>query len=167
MAWATLPAMAVTFTYVDSSGSIGKSVAHVPAATTLTDANTAAAALAAQLLNTSDCQIISYSITYGVTNTTPAAPASGSRVENKALLTFRTAAGKSSRISIPGIKAASVAESGGIISTEASMAALIAGLLGTPWCDSNGSDLAALVADAQVFRSTTKRQYTTDTNPST
>jgi len=33
-------------------------------------------------------------------------------------------------------------------------------------CDSNGSDLAALISDAQVFRTTTKRQYTSDTSPS-
>lgn len=166
MTWVTLPSIAVTFTYVDASGSIGKSVAHVPASTTLADLNTAAAALAVNLLAVSDCQIINYSAAYGVSNTTPAAPAAGSRVENKALLTFRTAAGKAARLSIPGIKAAAVATSGGIISTQTDVAALIAALLGAPWCDSNGSDLAALISDAQVFRSTSKRQYTTDKSPS-
>jgi hypothetical protein len=158
--------MAVTITYVDASGSVGKSVTHVPAATTLADANTAAAGLVTDLLAVSDCQVIAYSITYGVTNTTPAAPAAGSRVENKALFAFRTAAGKLARISVPGIKAAAVAASGGIISTDADVAALITNLLAAPWCDSNGSSLDALVSDAQVFRSTSKRQYTTDVSPS-
>jgi hypothetical protein len=158
--------MAVTFTYIDASGSIGKSVAHLPSTTTLAAAETAAAALVADLLNASDCQVIAYSVTWGVTNTTPAAPAAGSRVENKALFSFRTAAGKLARISVPGIKAAAVAASGGIISTETNVAALITALVGGAWCDSNGSSLDALVSDAQVFRSTSKRQYTTDVSPS-
>jgi hypothetical protein len=167
MAWVTLPSLAVTFTYVDASGSVGKSVAHLPAATTLADAETAAAGLVVQLLSASDCQVISYSITWGVMNTTPAAPAAGSRVENKAKFSFRTAAGKLAIVSVPGIKSAAVATSGGIISTETSVAALITALTGGIWCDSNGSDLSALASDAQVFHSTTKRQYTTDTNPTT
>lgn len=167
MAWSTLPAISVTFVYRDASGSLGRSVAHLPAGTTLADANTAAAALVAQLLAVSDASIISYSIAYTVNNTTPAAPAAGSRVENKALLTFRANNGKPARITVPAIKAAAVAASGGIISSQTDVAALVSGLVGGAWSDSNGSSLDALVADAQVFRSTTKAQYPTDVNPST
>jgi hypothetical protein len=159
--------MQVTFTYVDESGSIGKSVVHLPSTTTLADAETAAAGLVAALLAVSDAQILAYSVNWGVTNTTPAAPAAGSRVENKALFSFRTAAGKLARVSVPGVKAAAVAASGGIISDETSVAALITALTGGAWCDSNGSGLDALVSDAQVFRSTSKRQFTSDRNPTT
>ena len=166
MAFVTRPALPVTINYVDASGSAGSSVFHLPAATLLADANTAAAALVTAILATSDCSVIGYSIGYGVTNTTPAAPAAGSRVENKALLKFRTAAGKVASATVPGIKAAAVASSGGLISTETSVAALIAALTGGAWCDSNGSDLVSLLSDAQVFRTTSKRQFTTDVSPS-
>lgn len=164
MAWATLPAMTVTFSYIDASGSPGKTVAHLPSTTTLADAETAAAGLVADLLATSDAQIIAYSVNWGVRNTTPAAPAAGSRVENKAKFTFRTAAGKTATLSVPAIKAAAVAASGGIISTNTDVAALVTGLTGGAWCDSNGSSLDALVSDEQVFKATTKNQRTSDTS---
>ena len=165
MAWSTLPALSVTFVYRDASGSLGRSVAHLPSDTTLEDANTAAAGLVADLLAVSDASIISYSINYSVQNTTPAAPAAGSRVENKALLTFRAANGKAARLTVPAIKAAAVATSGGIISTNADVQAVIGELVSGSWTDSNGSSLDAVVSDAQVFRSTTKMQYPTDISP--
>lgn len=167
MAFVTLPALAITFTYRDISGSIGKSVMHMPSNTLLADANTAAAGMVVAMLSVSDATIIGYNVAYGVTNTTPAAAAAGSRVENKGSLSFRTAAGKITTVTVPAIKAAAVNAAGGLISTEASMAAMIATMLGTPWTDSNGQDLSALVSDAQVFRRTSKRQHTTDINPTT
>jgi hypothetical protein len=165
MALTQKPALALTVEYMDETGSPGKSVFHLAAATTLAAAKTAADALITQLLAASDCTIVGYSIGASVAETAPVAPAAGSRVENKALLKFRTAAGKVSTISIPGIKAAAVAQSGGIVSTDTDVAAIVATLTAAPWTDSNGSLLTHLYSDEQVFRSTRKRQFTTDISP--
>lgn len=157
--------MPITFAWRDASGSPGASRLYLANSVSLADANTKASGLATLLLAASDCTILGYNIGYPMVNTTPAAPGAGSRVENRAVFSFRTDAGKVTRVTVPGIKAASVHPSGGIDSTEASIAAVIADILGGGWTDSNGIDIVSLVKDAQVFSQTSQLQYTSDTSP--
>lgn len=158
-------ALKVSFTYRDETMSLGKGEAYLPVATTLASAQTLAAALVEDIAAATDCVVLGYSITAGYVENAPAAAAAGSRVENKAVFQFRTAAGKISKFTLPGIKPALVNAAGGIISSATAAAAVIADITTSAWCDSNGSDLTNLYADYQRFSPTSKRQLTTDTSP--
>lgn len=165
MAITTLPAIPVIYTVEDVTGSKSRVQTYLPAATTLLDATTKAEATLALLRAVSGGAVTGYSITIGAVDPLAPAPAAGSRVEQKALFIFRTAAGKTAQVSIPAIKDSLVNSNGGITTANIDVAALVADLLGSGYCDSNGSDLAALVQDYEVFRSTTRSQRTTDTTP--
>jgi hypothetical protein len=164
MALVVKPAIAVTIDYIDATGSKGHSTMHLPAATTIAAAITKLDATAALILAISDCAIIGYSITDGKIDTATPAPIVGSRVENRAQFTLRTAAAKLAHFSFPSPKATILNASGGILSTLPAVAALQADLIGG-YTDSNGSLLTSVVSDTQVFRTTTKTQMTTDVNP--
>jgi hypothetical protein len=168
MALTARPTLVVTIDYIDGSGSRGQSVTHLPAGTLLATAITKVDALVALIQAVTTCGIVGYSISTGKTEVATPSTDAKSRVEHKAELTFRTAAAKKAHFSVPSPDPATVAASGGIISTPAGVAALIAALGGgANFCDSNGSFLTAQVADAEIFNRTTMRQLTTDTNPAT
>lgn len=158
-------ALRVIYTYRDKTGSIGKGEAFLPSITTLADAKTLADALMAELQTASDCSVLSYNVVASFIETAPVAAVSGSRVENKGVFQFRTAAGKLTKLTVPGIKAALVNDAGGIISTATPAAAIVGTMTTSAWCDSNGSDVVSLYADYQRFSSTTKRQMTSDSAP--
>jgi len=166
MALVAKPTLVVTIDYIDSTGSKGQSVTHLPAATTMAAAIVKVDATVALLLASTDCAIVGYSIATGKLETSTPAPTLGSRVEGRATLTFRTAAAKTAHFGFPAPKGALTAATGGLVSTQADLAALITDLLGG-YCDSNGSDLTALIADELIFNRTSIRQRTTDTSPAT
>ena len=167
MALTARPTTVVTIDYIDGSGSNGRSVAHLPATTLLADAITKADALVTAITVASDCSVQGYTISTGKTETALISAAPLSRVEHKAILTFRTAAGKKASFSFPAPKAAMILPDGGLLSTQADLALVISDLVGSGWCDSNGSDLTVMIADEEVSERSSKRQITTDTNPLT
>jgi hypothetical protein len=166
MALTAKPALTVTIEYIDSSGSRGMSVTHLPAATLLAAAITKVDGLITLIDAASDCAIIGYSIAYGKIETAQPAPVLNSRVENKAKITFRTAAAKIAHFSWPDPTPAIVNPNGGLISTAAAMSDLVAALSGgANFTDSNGQFLTAAIADEQVFSATSVKQRTSDTSP--
>jgi hypothetical protein len=158
-------APSITFQFVDETGSVGTASYNIDPDTTVADARTAAAGLLVQLKANSDCEVNGYVITFPTIDTAPETPAAGSRVERKGNFTWRTAAGKTARTTIPGIKDAAVLASGRIDEDQADVAAYVGALDGTPWTDSNGSGLSALSEAYETFRSTTKRQLPSDRKP--
>lgn len=164
MARVNLPPV-VTFSWEDETGSRSNTQVSIPAATTVADARTAAEALATEMAATTGCVLTGYSIAYSTTETAPGLALEGSRVEQKGNFVFRTAAGKLCRVTVPGILGANVLPSGRIDEDAATVAALIASLLGAPWSDSNGADLSALVEAYESFRTSTKGQLPRDRKP--
>jgi hypothetical protein len=164
MALVTKPAITVSIEYIDATGSKGSSTLYLPSATTLAAAITKLDATAALITAVSDCAIIGYSIATGKIDTATPAPIVGSRVENRAEFTLRTAAAKLARFSFPSPKSTILNASGGILSTLPAVAALQADLIGG-YTDSNGSALTSVVSDTQIFQRTSVKQMTTDTNP--
>ena len=167
MAWVATPAISVTVEFKDASGSRSSSQFNLPSTTTLADAITAVSGLVTNLLAVSDATIVGYSITHSVINTSPAAPAASSRVENKGVLVYRTVAGKITRVSVPAIAPATVNAAGGIVSTDTNVTALVNELIVGQWCDTNGQSLSSIIEDYQRFSATSKRQRTTDISPTT
>lgn len=164
MALTSKAAISVSIEYIDSTGSKGSSTLYLPAATLLAAAIAKLDATAALITAASDCAIIGYSISTGKIDTATPAPIVGSRVENRAEFTLRTAAAKLAKFSFPSPKPAMLNNNGGILSTVPAIAAIQADLIGG-YCDSNGSLLTSVVSDAQVFQRTTVKQMTTDVNP--
>lgn len=164
MALVNLPP-SVTFTYEDETGSTSSTQMSIPAATTVADARTAAEALLTDLAANTGCLITGYSIAFSTIETAPGVAAAGARVEEKGNIVFRTAAGKLSRVTVPGVLPAVVLPSGRLDEDAATMASLIAAIIGGIWTDSNGADLVALDSLYQSFRSSTRRQLPTDRKP--
>jgi hypothetical protein len=166
MALTAKPTLAVTIEYIDGSGSPGRSTGHLPATLTLAEAITKTDALCAAIQAASDCGVVSYSISTGKVETGTPSANSMSRVEHKAAFTFRTAAGKSAQFSFPEPNASLVHPSGGLITTDPLMAAVVTALAGD-FCDSNGSLLTVLIADEEISERTSVKQRTSDTSPAT
>lgn len=148
----------VSFALVDETGSRSSMEVGVGAAATLADIRAAAEELVPLIEAASDCVVEGYSITASTIETAPAAPAAGSRVERKANFTFRTAAGKIARVTLPGIIGAAVLSSGRVDEDNAAVGAVLTDLLGEPWTDSNGQSLNAVTESYETFRTTTKSQ---------
>jgi len=173
MAFVNLPAAAVTFTLIDGSGSQGTLSFNIPAATTVADAQTAAAELRPLVAAITGCGVVGQNITYtSIETVTAGIAADYSRVEKKGVFNFRTAAGKNVSYQVPGVLDAIILPDGRIDEDVASAAAFITDLLGTPWCDSNGSDIVNLTSAYERYRRTSrpmlpsKRTPDTDSTPS-
>lgn len=164
MAPVNLP-ITVTWSVVDGSGSPGQVQAHAGAAATLADIRTAATAAIALIQAATGCAVIDYSINASTIETEPAVGNPDSRVERRGLLSFRTAAGKLSQITIPGILDALVLPSGRLDDDNAAFEALATAFLGAPYTDSNGSDLVSLYEAYETFRTTRKRQKPSQRRP--
>lgn len=146
----------VTYTLQDISGSKSNFQVQFPAATTVADVRTAAGALYLLLPDITTCAVLGYSISYPTFDDAAAAPDADSRVERKAVFQFRTAAGKTVSLALPGIEATAVLASGRVDEDITEVAAVVTNLLGAPWTDSNGSDLSALLGIYERFRGTSK-----------
>ncbi|HEU4328593.1 MAG TPA: hypothetical protein VFS21_35980 [Roseiflexaceae bacterium] len=157
MALVNLPTR-VSFTLVDETGSRSQMEVGVGADATLADIRTAADELVPLIEAASDCTVEGYSISASTIETAPVAPAAGSRVERKANITFRTAAGKVARVTVPGIIGAAVLSSGRVDEDNAAVGPLLLDLLAAPWTDSNGSDLSAVTEVYETYRTTRKSQ---------
>lgn len=167
MPWIERPAASLTFTLVDETGSKGTFSLDVPESTLMDVAMTAAAALRPLIEAVTDCEVVSYSLTYSSRNTTPAAAGAGSRVERKGVFQFHTAAGKIATYQLPGIIDAAVLPDGRIDDDNLAIAAFTGAMVAIDgiFCDSNGVDLAALAAAYERFNSTTKSQMPQSRRP--
>jgi hypothetical protein len=160
MALTNLPTAQLSFRMRDASGSIGRMLIHVPYATLAAVAITAADAIASAVALITGCVVDGYELSYAKRETAPADPAAGSRVENKGVFVWRTADGRTSRFSVPGIVDAVLNVDGSIDKANAEIAALelVVTDVGSIFAGASGSDITALLEAYQRFNSTTKAQ---------
>lgn len=157
MPWVERPTASLTYKLRDESGSTASLALDVPQ-TTLADAAITAAGVLRPLIEAiTDCTVVSYSLTYASYDTTPPAPAAGSRVERKGSFTFRTAAAKTVTYQVPGIATSLVEPTGLIDTSDAAVAAFAGALIAVDaiFSDSNGVDLSALISAYERFRRST------------
>jgi len=164
MALTNLPTATLKIDYRDASGSAGSTLFHIPYGTLASVAITAADILSAALNALTDAAIDGYSLTYAKTEDTPATPTAGSRVEEKGNFIFRTANGRTTRMSIPAIVDTVLNPSGSIDKTDALVLALVDAMIagGFIFASADGSDITALLEAYQSFRGSTKRQLPSD-----
>lgn len=160
MALSNLPTAQLSFAMRDASGSVGRLLIHVPYSTLAAAAITAADAIAAAVALITGCVVDGYELTYAKRETAPGTPAAGSRVENKGLFIWRTADGRTSRFSVPGIVDSVLNPDGSIDRTNVDIAALEAVVtgVGSIFAGASGSDITALLEAYQRFSSTTRNQ---------
>jgi hypothetical protein len=133
---------------------------HVPYATLAAAAITAADAISAAVTLITGCVVLGYKLTYAKSETTPADAAVGSRVEDKGVFVWRTADGRTTRFTVPGILDSVLNVDGSIDRTNVDIIALDAVVtgVGAIFAGASGSDITALLEAYQAFRSSTKRQ---------
>lgn len=166
MAFVALPAAEVTFGLLDETGSKGTLQVNVPGATLIADAQTAADGLRALIEAITGCAVVSQSITFTQIDDAQPAPAVGSRVEQKGVFVFRTAAGKTVTYQVPGI-AVGVKDTGQIDEDNAAIAAFVTGLndAAAIFSDSNGQALAGLVKAYERYRRSTRAMLPSKKEP--
>lgn len=164
MALVNLPTAQLKIDYRDASGSKGSTIFHAPYATLASVIVTVADVLSAAINALTDCAVDGYSITYAKTEDTPATPTAGSRVEDKGNFVFRTADGRTTRFTIPGIVASVLNPSGSIDKANALVTALSDAVIAGDFAfqSAAGSDITALLEAYQSFRRSTKRELPSD-----
>jgi hypothetical protein len=167
MPWIERPTASLTYTLQDETGSKSNFSLDVPESTLADVALTAAAGLRPLIEACTDCEVLSYALTYSSRNTTPAAAAAGSRVERKGVLQFITAAGKIASYQLPGIIDAAVLPDGRLDDDNVAVAALAGGIIALDaiFTDSNGQSLDSLYAAYERFSSTKKSQLPLNRRP--
>lgn len=160
MALTNLPTAQLKFTLRDETGSTSSILIHVPYATLAAVAITAADAIAAVIVAITGCVVLGYSLTYVKSETAPATPADGSRVENKGVFTWRTADGRSTSFTVPGILEAVLNPDGSIDRTNVDIIALVAVVeaVGAIFAGASGSDIVGLLSAYQRFNASSKNQ---------
>lgn len=161
------PTAQLTWSLVDSSGSRSNMSFDVPNGTLVAAALAAADVVRPLILAITGCTMVGQSLTYSMVDNAPPAAVAGSRVEQKGVLTFYTAAGKTVRYSIPGLRASFLKTSGAVNEDWPSMQALINGIVAADaiFCDSNGVDITAYKGGFESFRASTKNMLPTDVVP--
>ena len=160
MALTNLPTAQLKFTFRDETGSLGSLLVHVPYATLAADAIAAADAIVATIVALTGCAVLGYSLTYVKSETDPATPDDGSRVENKGVFTWRTADGRTTTFTVPGILEEVLNPDGSIDRTNALIIAMVAVVedVGAIFAGASGSDIVGLLSAYQRFSGSTKRQ---------
>jgi hypothetical protein len=104
---AAVGGISLNVSFTDKTGQTSNTTINVPATATLVQVEAYALALLQAMEPLSDCLIsgATVSIGYGITGAN-AAVAAGNYAEDKGVFSFRTAAGKKSQLTIPGIKEA-------------------------------------------------------------
>ena len=160
MALTNLPTAQLSFALRDASGSIGHMDVHVPYATLAAAAITAADAIAAAVTLITGCEVLGYKLTYAKAETAPAGASAGSRVEDKGVFTWRTADGRTTTFTVPGILDSVLNVDGSIDRSNVDIIALdaVVTAVGSIFAGASGSDITSLFAAYQRFRSSTKNQ---------
>jgi hypothetical protein len=149
---AAVGGVSLNVAFTDKTGQSSNTTINVPDTATLAQVEAYALAALQALEALSDCLIsgATVSIQYGVTGADPAV-AAGNYAEDKGVFSFRTAAGKKSQISVPGIKEAVRVTGGRTIDTANADVTTFTGLIVTgdgviAPVDTNGQDLDLLLS---------------------
>lgn len=161
--------ISVSFTFQDDDLAQAATSVKLPAGTTLAAAHTFAQSYVALLAPVTDCAIVDYNLTQQVYDDTYPTAAVGSDVENKGVLTIRTANNNTSTLSWPGVLESILVNTITPSSTYIDLAnvavaalitALINGLAGTQPSNRNGQDFRSVKEAYKQNRGSQKsRQY--------
>lgn len=164
MAFVDRPTAELAYTMLDASGNTAKLKFHVPFDTLATVALTAADTLMALIGTLTNCSIISRTLTYSQVDDAPAAPAAGSRIENKGVFIFNLENGLKTRFEIPAIKESVLRVSGAINTSDLFVSAFVAGVNGVDaiFAGVDGSDITDLDSAYQRFRRSTRNMLPSD-----
>jgi len=165
MAMTQLPVCQVSYNIVDERGANAQVQAYLPAATTLSDATTRAAALRTAIAALTQGSITSQSITYGFVDPVAPAPGENTRVEQKGVFVFRSASTQLTRIQIPAFPLTLVTVTGSIDEDLPLVNALVLEMVNNGWTASLGSDIVALERSYQIMRATTRNRRARDDRP--
>ena len=167
MAFGSKPTAQLTYGLVDETGSRSTIQFDVPYGTLTSLVITAAGVLRPLLAALTGCAIVSQSLTYSETDNAPTAPAAGSRIERKGLVSFFTAVGKTVSYQIPGIKDSMLLRSGAINEDVPAMQAFVNAVVAVDavFADSNGVTLTAYKSGYERFRRSTRAMLPTDIKP--
>jgi hypothetical protein len=160
MALTNLPTAQLKFQFRDETGSVASMLIHVPYATLAAAAIAAGDAIMATIVAITGCTPLGYSLTYSKSETDPAAADDGSRVENKGVFTWRTADGRATTFTVPGIVEAVLNPDGSVDRTNAEIIALVAVVedVGAIFAGASGSDIVSLLSAYQRFNGSTRKQ---------
>jgi hypothetical protein len=95
--------IAVTFTFQDDDLATSSESVHLPSGTSIADAGAFATNYVALLTPVSNCALLKYNITQEVYDDTYPVAIAGSDVEDKGVLTIRTANNGTSKLTWPGV----------------------------------------------------------------
>ena len=158
MAFTNEPAAKLIYNLKDETGNQAKVVFHVPFDTLAAVALAGADALGLLIHAMTDCQVLSYSLTYGVVDPAPSTAGAGSRIEHKGRFIWELANGLTTREEIPAIKPSLVAQDGAIDLTATAVAAFLTAMVDVDalFCGIDGSDITALSGAYEAFRRSTR-----------
>ncbi|MEI7645652.1 MAG: hypothetical protein WCJ55_15365 [Chloroflexales bacterium] len=161
--------ISISFNFQDDDLAEASTSVKLPVGTTLAAAKTFAASYVSLLGPVTDCALTAYNITQEVYDDTYPVAALGSDVENKGVLTIRTANNGTSTLSWPGVLESilvnSITPAGTYIdllnvSVAALVTALVSGLAGTQPSDRRGADFRSVKEAYKQNRGSQKsRQY--------
>lgn len=161
--------ISVSFQFQDDDLAQASTSVKLPVGTTLAAAKTFAASYVSLLTPVTDCALISYAVTQEVYDDTYPVAAPASDVENKGVLTIRTANNNTSTLSWPGVLESilvnSITPAGTYIdlanvAVAALVTALTNGLAGTQPSNRNGQDFRSVKEAYKQNRGSQKsRQY--------
>lgn len=145
--------ISISFTFQDDDLAEASTSVKLPVGTTLAAAKTFAASYVALLGPVTDCALTAYNVTQEIYDDTYPVAALGSDVEDKGVLTIRTANNGTSTLSWPGVLESilvnSITPAGTYIdllnvSVAALVTALVNGLAGTQPSDRRGADFRSV-----------------------
>lgn len=161
--------ISISFTFQDDDQAEASTSVKLPTGTTLAAAKTFATSYVALLTPVTDCALVRYNITQEVYDDSYPTAAVGSDVENKGVLTIRTANNNTSTLTWPGvlesilintITPASTYIDLSNVSVAALITALINGLAGTQPSNRNGQDFKSVKEAYKQNRGSQKsREY--------
>lgn len=159
----------ISFTFQDDDLAQASTSVKLPAATTPAAAKIFAGSYVALLAPVTDCALIAYNITQEVYDDTYPTAAAGSDVEDKGVLSIRTANNNTSTLTWPGVLESilinTITPAGTYIdlanvSVAALITALVNGLAGTQPSNRNGQDFRSVKEAYKQNRGSQKsRQY--------
>lgn len=157
MAFSLRPSGQLSFVMVDETGTTSKVVIHFPSSQLASIVQTNALTLAPLIEAISGCAVKGVSYSYELVDPVYAAPAAGSRVEDKGRFLWALANGLTTKIEIPGIDPTTVLPDGAIDTANSDVTAFLdAIVLGSAYSGIDGSDIARVTAAYQAFRRSTK-----------
>lgn len=154
------PVWKVTFSFVDESGSLGKTQMFLPGAQTAAEVTTAVTAMATALQAITGASLRGVDANRSYTESDPAAATADHEVEERGQFVV-LAGSKQPTYSVPAILGAKVKPNQNIDTADAEVIAFMDALIDGAWTDSNGTAITRVLKAYHLLRKTGERQRPT------